>query len=114
MSIKKNDDKINAIMRKDIHPKYYPEAKIKCSCGKTFIVGATKPEINVEICSACHPFYTGEHRFVDTLGRVDKFMAKRKAAAAMPITSKKSKKNQVETRQKALTLKEMLTVTKTA
>ncbi len=65
---------------KDIHPKYYPEAKIKCGCGKIFTVGATKPEIDVEICSACHPFYTGEKRLIDTAGRVERFKT-RKAKA---------------------------------
>ncbi|MEK7574507.1 MAG: 50S ribosomal protein L31 [Patescibacteria group bacterium] len=62
---------------KDIHPKYYPEAKIKCSCGKIFTVGATNPEISVEICSACHPFYTGEKRLIDTAGRLERFKARK-------------------------------------
>ncbi|MCX6702277.1 MAG: 50S ribosomal protein L31 [Candidatus Wolfebacteria bacterium] len=47
-------------MKKDIHPQYYPKAKISCACGTVFTVGATRPEIKVEICSACHPFYTGK------------------------------------------------------
>lgn len=60
-------------MKKDIHPKYYPNATVKCACGNTFRVGSTKPELEVEICSACHPFYTGKEKIVDAAGRVEKF-----------------------------------------
>jgi len=60
-------------MKKDIHPKYYPQAIAKCVCGATYKVGSTKPEISVEICAACHPFYTGKEKLVDTAGRVDRF-----------------------------------------
>ena len=60
-------------MKKDIHPKYYLAAKAQCACGSSFTVGSTQPEINVEICSACHPFYTGKEKLVDTAGRVDRF-----------------------------------------
>lgn len=78
-------------MKNDIHPKYYPEAKLKCSCGKIFTVGATKTEINVEICSACHPFYTGEKRVIDTAGRVERFKT-RKGKAVKTVTVKKPRK----------------------
>lgn len=61
-------------MKDKIHPKYYPEARIICACGNTFTVGATIPEFKVDICSQCHPFYTGEQRIVDTAGQVDRFM----------------------------------------
>ena len=61
-------------MKAKIHPKYYPQARIICACGNTFTVGSTSPEIKVDICSACHPFYTGEQRIVDTAGQVDRFM----------------------------------------
>jgi len=60
-------------MKKDIHPKYYPEAKVKCSCGNKFTVGATKETIEVEICSACHPFYTGDDKGKMRGSRVEKF-----------------------------------------
>lgn len=60
-------------MKKDIHPQYYPEAKVKCICGNKFTVGATVPEMEVEICSACHPFYTGKGKVIDRKGRVDRF-----------------------------------------
>jgi len=60
-------------MKKDIHPTYYPETLAKCACGNTFKVGSTKPELNVEICSACHPFYTGKEKLIDTAGRVERY-----------------------------------------
>ncbi len=63
-------------MKKGIHPEYYPEAIVKCACGNTFKVGSTRPEIRVEVCSKCHPFYTGEAKFVDTEGRIEKFLKK--------------------------------------
>ncbi len=59
-------------MKKDIHPQYYPNAQVVCSCGNTFTTGATKEHIRVEVCSACHPFFTGEQRIVDTGGRVER------------------------------------------
>ena len=62
-------------MKKDIHPKY-EEATVTCVCGNTFKTRSTLPEISVEICSACHPFYTGKQKFVDTAGRVEKFQRK--------------------------------------
>jgi len=67
-------------MKKDIHPKYYENAKVKCACGATFEVGSTEPEINVEICYQCHPFFTGQEKLLDTAGRVDKFRARVEAA----------------------------------
>jgi large subunit ribosomal protein L31 len=56
-----------------IHPKYYDDAKVTCVCGNTFTVGSTKQELRVEVCSKCHPFYTGEQRIRDTMGRVERF-----------------------------------------
>ncbi len=60
-------------MRDKIHPKYYENAKVSCLCGNTFTAGSTKPEIRVEVCGKCHPFYTGEQRIVDSMGRVERF-----------------------------------------
>lgn len=60
-------------MKKDLHPQYYPQAKVKCICGNEWTVGSTMSEITTSICSACHPFYTGTEKIVDTRGRVDKF-----------------------------------------
>ena len=62
-------------MKKDIHPKYV-DCKVTCGCGSTFTTRATVPELRIEICSACHPFYSGKQKFVDTAGRVDKFLKK--------------------------------------
>ena len=59
-------------MKADIHPKYYPDAQVVCSCGNTFVAGATQPSLRVEICSQCHPIFTGEQRIVDTEGRVER------------------------------------------
>lgn len=59
-------------MKAKIHPEYYPEARVTCSCGETYTTGSTKPELRVELCNQCHPFYTGEQRIVDTEGRVDR------------------------------------------
>lgn len=61
-------------MKENIHPKWFSEAVVICACGNTWKTGATKPEIRTDICSACHPFYTGEQRIVDTEGQVDRFM----------------------------------------
>ena len=61
-------------MKAKIHPKYYPEARIICACGNTYTTGSTSPELKIDICSQCHPFYTGEQRIVDTAGQVDRFM----------------------------------------
>lgn len=77
-------------MKKDIHPKYYPKTKVTCACGNSFEVGSTVPEINVEVCSACHPYYTGKHKLVDTQKRVDKFKAR--LAKAKAFKNKAGKK----------------------
>jgi large subunit ribosomal protein L31 len=61
-------------MKENIHPKWYPDANVVCACGNTWKTGATVPEIRTDICSACHPFYTGEQRIVDTEGQVDRFL----------------------------------------
>ena len=60
-------------MREKIHPQYHTDAKVICSCGNTFTTGSTKKELKVEVCSNCHPFYTGERRMLDTTGRVERF-----------------------------------------
>ena len=67
-------------MREGIHPNYY-QATVTCNCGNTFVVGSTKENIRVEICSKCHPFFTGKQKFVDSGGRVDKFKSRLNAKA---------------------------------
>jgi large subunit ribosomal protein L31 len=69
-------------MKKKIHPKYNIEAKATCACGAIFSVGSTMPEIKVEICSQCHPFFTGNEKIIDTAGRVDRFNKRRAATKA--------------------------------
>ncbi len=67
-------------MKKDIHPKYYPEAKVTCACGNTWTTGSTQPEIRTEVCSNCHPFFTGQQqRLIDIEGQVDRFYRKLQA-----------------------------------
>ncbi len=78
-------------MKTAIHPKWFNEAKVVCACGNTFTVGATVPEIHVEVCYNCHPFYTGTMKFVDTAGRVDAFKAKI-AGASKKVVSKTEKR----------------------
>jgi large subunit ribosomal protein L31 len=98
-------------MKATIHPKWFPDARVFCACGNTFTVGATKPEIKVEICSKCHPFFTGEMKFVDTLGRVEKFKQKQKDAAAksgMLAEKKRKKEEHVTALRNQKSLKEML------
>jgi len=80
-------------MKKAIHPTYFPQAKVVCSCGNSFTVGATKPELKVEICAKCHPFYTGEEKLIDTAGRVEKFRARRSAVVAPKAKKVRAKKN---------------------
>lgn len=81
-------------MKKDIHPKYYPSAKVSCACGNGFTTGSTLPELKVEICSACHPFYTGKQKLLDSARRVEKFQAKvaAKTKAALERKGKKVKR----------------------
>lgn len=74
-------------MKKDIHPEYFAESAVHCACGNSFIVGSTKPKLEVEICSACHPFFTGKEKLVDTGGRIEKFRS-RVAAKAAPKAKK--------------------------
>lgn len=74
-------------MKKDIHPKYDLKTKASCACGAIFMVGSTMGDINVEICSQCHPFYTGNEKIMDTAGRVERF--KKRAAASSKVKTKK-------------------------
>ena len=69
-------------MKTDVHPTYYPDAKVRCACGARFTVGSTKPEIQVEICNRCHPFFTGKEKLIDTAGKVEKFKARLRVAEA--------------------------------
>ncbi len=87
-------------MKEKIHPKYYEDAKVICACGNTFTTGSTLPELKVEICSACHPFYTGKQKLVDSARRVEKFKAKVEAKTAK-AAKHKSKTAKRATKAKA-------------
>jgi large subunit ribosomal protein L31 len=80
-------------MKKDIHPEYYNDAKVTCVCGNSFTVGSTVKEIQVEICSACHPFYTGKQKLVDTARRIEKFQER---ASKKEVAGKTRKGKQVK------------------
>src|SRR3989339_295037 len=98
-------------MKAAIHPVWYEDAKVSCACGNTFTVGASKPEIKIDICSKCHPFFTGEMKFVDTMGRVERFQKKQKAAvvtAAVLADKKKKKKEREAQLRSPKSLKDML------
>lgn len=92
-------------MKNSIHPKWNHEATVKCACGNTFTTGSTQDEIQVDICSACHPFYTGTMKFVDIQGRVDRFMKAREAAKD---SANKKKDKKVTQKVESLSLKDML------
>jgi large subunit ribosomal protein L31 len=77
--------------KKDIHPKYYPKAQVRCACGATFEVGSTKESLEIETCSQCHPFYTGKEKILDTMGRVEKFQ-KRLAKKSTPSADAREKR----------------------
>ena len=95
-------------MKSDMHPDYH-QVNVKCACGATFKTGSTQDQIEVEICSKCHPFFTGEMKFVDTMGRVEKFQAKQAKAKKAPKKKKKSKSQSDDTDNQPKSLKEMLT-----
>ena len=99
-------------MKAKIHPTWYPEAKVTCACGNVFTVGATFPELSVEVCAKCHPFYTGQMKYVDTAGRVEAFK-NRQAGANVKKVSKtekrkiKKQKQLLEEMQRPETLSEL-------
>ena len=82
-------------MKDKIHPNWYADAQVHCACGHTFTTGSTAKSISIEICSACHPLFTGQQKFIDTAGRVDKFnqrmaAAEKKKAEAKERADKKA------------------------
>lgn len=97
-------------MKANIHPQYFESATVICSCGNKFTTGSTQEIIHVELCSKCHPFYTGEQRFIDSASRIQKFQQKQQTAAQKPYVSKKTKlaANKQKTSSTPKTLREML------
>ena len=78
-------------MKLDIHPAYYESAAVTCSCGAAFVVGSTLPKLHIEICSACHPFFSGQEKVIDTAGRVEKFKKRRLKGAEIKALAKPKK-----------------------
>ncbi len=76
-------------MKKDIHPTYYPKAKVVCACGNSFTIGSTVEQMSVEICSTCHPFFTGKQKLMDSAGRVERF--RKRAEKSHSATGRKLK-----------------------
>lgn len=105
-------------MKAKIHPKYYNNCQVTCACGNTFKTGSTKPELKVEVCGSCHPFFTGEMKYVDTLGRVEKFKQKQDASSGKTYLKKKQRqaikraKAAKKASQAPKTLKDMLKTSK--
>ena len=85
-------------MKDQIHPQFNTDTVVKCACGNTFVTGSTAKEITTEICSNCHPFYTGKQKLVDTTGTVDRF--RKKMEAATKISADKKEKKPRKTREK--------------
>lgn len=90
------------------HPTYYSDAKVICACGNTFTTGSTKAVIHVELCSNCHPFYTGAQKFVDTASLIQKFQAKQQKAQQYKVTHVKKLEEQKARQSGPKTLAEML------
>jgi len=97
-------------MKQNIHPDY-SDMVVTCACGNTFTVGGSQKTMHVDVCDKCHPFFTGTQKFIDAMGRVDKFVAKRAAASGYV---KKNKKNRDEADSNPKTLKEMFEAKKKA
>lgn len=93
-------------MKASLHPKYYENAQVVCSCGNMFTVGSTKEVIHVELCDKCHPFYTGQQKFIDTASRIEKFNYKVKAAKTKQ--DNKKQKEEKQEYQGPMTLRDML------
>ena len=98
-------------MKQGIHPQYFDDCKVTCACGNTFVTGATVPEIRVDVCQKCHPFFTGEMKFVDTLGKVEKFEQSRKKAEKIKVQRQEVAKQKIE-RKRPESLREMLELAK--
>jgi large subunit ribosomal protein L31 len=100
-----------SFMKKDIHPKYHNDCQVSCVCGNAFTTGSTEPAIKVELCGACHPFYTGKQKLVDASRRVEKFSAKVKAQEEIS-KSRKGKKVKAAKRAETRSSKEIVVKTK--
>jgi large subunit ribosomal protein L31 len=91
-------------MKSDIHPIYNEEVKVTCSCGNTFTTGSTEKSITVEVCSQCHPFYTGKQKLLDVAGRVDKFRHRLEEAGKHTASKAKKKTKKQDSQQDVVKL----------
>ncbi len=87
-------------MKTKIHPQWYSDAQVSCACGNTFTTGSTLAKIEVEVCSKCHPFYTGQMKYVDTAGRVEAFESKRSKAKGKVLSKAEKRRLKRERRIK--------------
>lgn len=99
-------------MQANIQPKYYPKASVSCACGNKFTVGSTLEFIRVELCNKCHPFYTGEQRFVDSASQIQRFQKKQEVAKQHKLTKVKKIEQKKQIDQQPKTLREMLQAVK--
>lgn len=99
-------------MKANIHPQYYENAQAMCSCGNTFTIGSTVEVIHVELCSKCHPFYTGEQRFVDAASKIQRFQQKQERAKVYVSKKVAKVEKQKEKDSQPKTLREMLAAMK--
>lgn len=95
-------------MKASIHPKYHENAQVICVCGNKFTVGSTAEVIHIELCNKCHPFYTGEQRFVDSASRIQKFQTKQQKAQVFKETVKKKVEEKKKNEEGPKSLREML------
>ena len=95
-------------MKQAIHPEYFEEAQVICVCGNKFTTGSTREVIHVELCYNCHPFYTGEQKFVDSASRIQKFQERSEAAKKYQVVSKEKVDQEKKKAETPKTLREML------
>jgi large subunit ribosomal protein L31 len=95
-------------MKANIHPQFFENAQVVCVCGNRFTTGSTVETIHIELCNKCHPFYTGEQRFVDSASRIQKFQKKQEIAKQYVVTKKKKIEDKKKAEDAPKTLREML------
>ena len=95
-------------MKQAIHPEYFDQAQVICVCGNRFTTGSTREVIHVELCYNCHPFYTGEQKFIDTASRIQKFQTRSENAKKYQVVKKEKKDQETKKAESPKTLREML------
>ena len=95
-------------MKTGVHPQYFDNAQVICACGNRIVIGSTKETLRVELCNKCHPFYTGEQKFVDSASRIQKFEQKTEMAKKYQVVKKEKKEAELKKAEAPKTLREML------